>query len=162
MAKFALMKADESLPVMIVFDDSNIQLIESLFDESVAEGYTFVKRTLDEWNSGQNRFSRSGEQLWGLFSEGQLTGIGGLNQDTYVDDEMTGRVRHLYIRQASRRQKQATRLLNKITEEAAKHFKRIRLFTDNPEAAMFYEAFGFRRVDSHKVTHELTFSHRMQ
>lgn len=142
---------------LIAFSDSNYLLIESLVGESMQEGFEFVQRTVDDWNSGTNRFSQNGEGLWGLVTGSELIGIGGLNIDPYVEDAGTGRVRHLYIRQAYRRKGCAALLMNTIIERARLHFHLLRLFTTNPAAAAFYEQLGFEHLSGYKVSHVLTF-----
>jgi GNAT superfamily N-acetyltransferase len=143
---------------LLAFTGSNYLLIESLVDESKQEGFEFVQRTIDGWNSGANRFSETGEGLWGLVFGTELIGIGGLNIDPYVEDASTGRVRHLYIRRDYRRKGCATLLMNKIIEQAQLHFQILRLFTVNPAAAAFYEQFGFEHLPGYKVSHVLILS----
>ncbi|GGA81701.1 GNAT family N-acetyltransferase [Puia dinghuensis] len=138
---------------LVAFSGSNYLLIESLVDESKQEGFEFVQRTIHDWNSGTNRFSQTGEGLWGLVSGTELIGIGGLNIDPYVDDAGVGRVRHLYIRQAYRRKGCAALLMNTIIERAQLYFHILRLFTANPAAAAFYEQLGFEHLPGYKVSH---------
>jgi GNAT superfamily N-acetyltransferase len=114
-----------------------------------------VGRTIDEWNSGVNCFSEAGEGLWGLVSGGELIGIGGLNRDPYIEVAGTGRVRHLYIRHAYRRKGCATLLMQTIIDRARLHFHTLRLYTDNPAAASFYEGLGFEGTDGYKMSHVL-------
>jgi GNAT superfamily N-acetyltransferase len=144
-------------PDLITFTDSNYLMIESLAGEAKQEGFEFVQRTIDDWITGINRFSRSGEGLWGLFSGTRLIGIGGLNIDPYADDATTGRVRHLYIRHDYRRQGHASLLMSHIIGQAKLHFHQLRLFTANPAAATFYGNLGFKHLPGHKVSHVLTF-----
>jgi len=42
-----------------------------------------------------------------------------------------------------------------IINNARAHFTSLRLFTDNPFAAEFYEKLGFQNVNSYKVSHSL-------
>jgi GNAT superfamily N-acetyltransferase len=142
---------------LVAFSGSNYLLIKSLVDESKQEGFGLVQRTIDDWSSGANRFSQTGEGFWGLLLGARLIGIGGLNIDPYVEDAGTGRVRHLYIRQAYRRSGCATLLMNTIIGQARRHFDLLRLFTANPAAAAFYERLGFERLPGYKVSHVLTF-----
>jgi hypothetical protein len=46
---------------LIEFNDSNISMIESLLVEAEREGYRFVGKTIAQWQSGTNRFSKPGE-----------------------------------------------------------------------------------------------------
>ena len=93
--------------------------------------------------------------MWGVVLGTELIGIGGLNRDPYTKDANTGRVRHLYIMQAHRLKGYATLLMNVIINNARAHFTSLRLFTDNPFAAEFYEKLGFQNVNSYKVSHSL-------
>ena len=77
-------------PALIVLNDSNILLLDSLVKEAKDEGRQFVQRTIDDWHSGANRFDMAGEQLWGLASGATLIGIGGLNSDPYTEKSATG------------------------------------------------------------------------
>jgi len=140
---------------LVTFTGDNYLLIESLVDESRREGFGFVQRTIEEWTSGANRFSRTGEGLWGLVSGTELIGIGGLNVDPFIQDPGTGRVRHLYIRREYRRKGCATILMNTIIGQAKPHFHILRLFTDNPAAAALYERLGFEHLPGYKVSHLL-------
>ena len=63
-----------------------------------------VRRLVDEWGSGANRFDRPGEALFGARGAGRLLGVCGLNVDPYAGDDRVGRVRHLYVQSTSRRQ----------------------------------------------------------
>jgi GNAT superfamily N-acetyltransferase len=142
---------------LIEFSDLTFSLIDGLTDESQQEGYKFIQRTIDDWNSGANNFSKPGEKLWGLMLETTLIGIGGLNRDPYSEYPNLGRVRHLYIRKAHRRKGYATLLMNTIINEARQHFDTLHLFTDNPAASDLYETLGFQKTNGHKVSHVLNF-----
>ncbi|MBS1524773.1 MAG: GNAT family N-acetyltransferase [Bacteroidetes bacterium] len=140
---------------LIKIEESNFLLIGQLAEEAASEGYAFVQRTIDEWETGVNRFSDDGEALLGLMAGTKLIGIGGLNRDTYTEQPNIGRVRHLYIRSAYRRKGYATILMKTIINQAGQHFAMLRLFTDNPEAAVFYETLGFDKADLPKASHTL-------
>ena len=142
---------------LIEFTDVTFFLIDGLTDESRQEGYEFIQRTIDDWNSGANKFSKPGEKLWGLMLEATLIGIGGLNCDPYSEYPNLGRVRHLYIRKAHRRKGYATLLMNTIINEARHHFDTLRLFTNNPTASELYETLGFQKINRPKVSHVLNF-----
>ena len=71
--------------------------LDALLDDSERLGSRIVRRLVDEWSSGVNRFDRSGEALFGGRVEGQLVGICGFNVDPYAADDGIGRVRHLYV-----------------------------------------------------------------
>jgi GNAT superfamily N-acetyltransferase len=137
--------------------ERNLDFINPLAIEAQSEGYGFVQRTIDEWNSGINTFSKRGEILFGIFILNSCMGIGGLNVDPYIDDPSIGRIRHLYISRSYRRKGLATQLLNKIILLASKHFNLLRLYTENPSASLFYESIGFTEYRAKKVTHILRY-----
>lgn len=142
---------------LIKLSDHNYYMIEILVEESIVEGFQMVERTILDWKSGANRFSGIGESFWGLLWKGELIGIGGLNIDPYVDNVCTGRIRHLYIRKQFRRQGFAKLLMSEIVKEARQYFTKLRLYTDNSEAALFYQFLGFRPINDLKVSHQLIF-----
>lgn len=133
--------------------NQNIHLLKPLAKEADLEGHNFVQRTILEWESGRNDFSKKGEILFGIFDFALCVGIGGLNIDPYVNDSSLGRVRHLYISKKYRRMGLATQLIEKIIEVAKKHFTKLRLYTNNPSAALFYESLGFVKSNGIKETH---------
>ncbi|MBS1523364.1 MAG: GNAT family N-acetyltransferase [Bacteroidetes bacterium] len=140
---------------LIEFTDLNFTMIDSLVNEAEHNGHDFIQRTIDDWNSGANKFDKPGERLWGLVLGIELIGIGGLNCDPYTEDLNTGRVRHLYVLQAYRRKGYATLLMKVIINNARQHFTVLRLFTDNTSAAEFYEKLGFQNVNTYKASHML-------
>ena len=77
--------------------------VGELLAESERAGSRFVRRLVDEWANGANRFDRPGESLFAAWVGGRLVGVCGLNVDPYARDERIGRVRHLYVLSAFRR-----------------------------------------------------------
>lgn len=106
-----------------------------------------VRRLVDEWATGANRFDRLGEGLFGAWVDGQLVGVCGLNVDPYTGEARVGRVRHLYVLSPFRRRGVGRRLIAEVVAAARGPFDTLRLRTQNPEAARLYEALGFRRSD---------------
>lgn len=82
-----------------------------------------------------------------------VVGVCGLNRDPYDDDAATGRVRHLYVADAARRDGVGTALVRAVEDAARGSFTRLRLRTLNPRAARFYEAIGYIAVDEPACTH---------
>lgn len=134
---------------------SLIVLLEKLAVEAQLESFNFVRRTINEWKSGTNDFSKKGEILFGIFISNLCIGIGGLNVDPYVNDPSIGRIRHLYISQEHRRKGLATLLLQEIINTAMLNFETVRLYTNNPEASSFYESLGFDHSNGVKESHIL-------
>jgi GNAT superfamily N-acetyltransferase len=135
----------------------------ALIAESEAAGLRFVRRLAEEWASGANRFDRPGEALLVARIAGDVVGVCGLNVDPYVAEPRVGRVRHLYVLAAHRRQGVGRQLVNKVIETARDRFERLRLRTVNPEAARLYENLGFRRsVGGRDCTHVMELSAAVQ
>jgi len=118
--------------------------LEPLVQESLAQGFDFVHRLVTEYASGANRFDQPGEALFGVYVDQGLIAVGGLNHDLYLHDGQTGRVRHVYVLSAWRRQGAGHCLVQRIIEEARPHYRRLTLRTLNPEADPFYRALGFQ------------------
>lgn len=138
---------------IVEIDDSNISSLQKMIEESKQSGEGIVGRTVDEWLSGKNKFGNVGEKFWGLMVDNEIIGIGGLNQDPYLDDPQVGRVRHVYIMKKYRGHGLSRVLLNLIIDLAKKHYTTLRLATHNPIAASLYESLGFEKIDEIKATH---------
>jgi len=119
--------------------------VAPLIAESEQAGLRFVRRLVEEWASGRNRFDRPGEALFGALIDGHLVGVCGLNVDPYAGDPRIGRVRHLYVLTTHRRGGVGRRLVGAVVAAARGPFATLRLSTANPAAARLYEALGFRR-----------------
>ncbi|HEU4557113.1 MAG TPA: GNAT family N-acetyltransferase [Longimicrobium sp.] len=117
--------------------------IEPLADESMREGFRFVRRLLDEHASGQVRFDGLGEVLLGVFDGDELLAIGGVTRDSYGGDATVGRVRHVYVRPSHRGRGVGARLIGALEEHARRHFTALVLRTDTDAAARFYETLGY-------------------
>lgn len=130
--------------------------LTSLVDESVSEGHKFVKKLLDEYEDGSNRFNRLGESLFVAKINGEVIGIGGLNIDPYLELNDVGRVRHLYVLPRYRRSGAGKKLLGEIIKEAKKYFRTLTLYTENPIADHLYRSLGFSTAEEiHKASHVL-------
>ncbi|HQV04614.1 MULTISPECIES: GNAT family N-acetyltransferase [unclassified Novosphingobium] len=117
------------------------------------EGYAFMDRLIEHWESGSNRFDRPGEQYFIVRKHGQLVAAGGLNRDPYCDKEGIGRVRHVYVAPDARRGGAGTALMVEILSAARGHFTLLRLRTTTDRGAAFYEALGFARSDATDASH---------
>ncbi len=116
--------------------------MSGLLQESESEGFRFIRRLVDDYASGANRFADPGEALYGAYSPG-LVGICGLNRDPYLSDPDMGRVRHLYVVRSFRRAGFGRSLIETLIADARRHFRLLALRTTNPEAGRFYRALGF-------------------
>lgn len=125
----------------------------ALVAESEASGLRFVRRLVEEWTSGANRFDRPGEALFVARTAGEVVGVCGLNVDPYAPGQDVGRVRHLYVLSAHRRLGVGRRRVTEVIEAARSRFDSLHLRTENPAAAQLYEWLGFRRVGAGAYTH---------
>jgi GNAT superfamily N-acetyltransferase len=116
----------------------------ALFAESEAAGNQFVRRLVDEWEAGVNRFSRPGEALFVAKCDGQTVGVCGLNIDPYLDDVSVGRVRNVYVLAAWRRKGVGRRLVEHAMAAGRGNFVRLRLRAERAGPARLYESLGFR------------------
>lgn len=114
-----------------------------LLAASESEGFRFVRRVLDEWRSGINRFANPGEALFGAFCDGTLAGVCGLMRDPYADQDGVGRLRNLYVLPRFRGRGLGALLTRAVIAQAAKGFAVLRLRAGTEGAARLYERLGF-------------------
>jgi GNAT superfamily N-acetyltransferase len=120
------------------------------------EGHRFVRRLLEEWRTGANRFSAPGEGLFVAEVGTAVVGVCGLTVDPFAGDPTVGRVRHLYVAPSFRRAGVGSELVSRVTHAARRgSFVRLRLRTGSREASDFYRACGFKPADGDTWTHEL-------
>jgi GNAT superfamily N-acetyltransferase len=136
-------------------NDLSLGAFALLIAESERAGFRFVRRLADEWADGVNRFDKPGEALFAAWVGGQLVGVCGLNVDPYVGDDRVGRVRRLYVLAEYRGLGIGSRLVDAVVRAARGRFLSLRLRTESPAAAAFYERLGFRRVELPDCTHVL-------
>ncbi|HEY7653522.1 MAG TPA: GNAT family N-acetyltransferase [Methylomirabilota bacterium] len=125
-----------------------------LVAESEQAGLRFVRRLVEEWAGGRNRFDRPGEACFAALVDGRLVGVCGLNVDPYTAEPGVGRVRHLYVLSAYRKLGVGARLVAEVIAAGRGPFGMLRLSTQNEAAARLYERMGFRRcADVADCTH---------
>jgi GNAT superfamily N-acetyltransferase len=130
--------------------------LDELRAEARAEGYNFIERLANEWQSRMNRFDAPGEMLCGHLENGLLVATGGLNRDPFAGRAEVGRIRRVYVRPAWRGKGIGTALLSVLIEEARRNFSCVRLRAENPGAARLYERLGFESIADANATHILT------
>lgn len=133
--------------------------LQPLREEAAAQSFEFVGRLIDEFANGRNRFDKSGEALFIVRNGDALAGMGGLNIDHYANNPGVGRVRHVYVLDAQRRQGAGRALLMTTMTAAFESFDELRLRTNTTEGALFYESLGFApamNIDS--ATHIFRFA----
>jgi GNAT superfamily N-acetyltransferase len=126
-------------------DELPLDRFAALLAESEASGYRFLRRVVDEWDSGANRFARPGEALLIAEKDGRWVGVCGLSIDPYLDDPRVGRVRNVYVLADHRRAGIGRRLVEEAIARSRGRFDRLRLRGEEEGPARLYESLGFRR-----------------
>ena len=140
-------------------DHLSLNRFAEMLAESEASGYRFLRRVVDEWESGFNRFSRPGEALLIAELSGRWVGVCGLSIDPYLDDPRVGRVRNVYVLAECRRMGIGRRLVEEAIARARGHFHMLRLRGEEERPARLYESLGFRsRQGIPNCTHILEWS----
>ncbi|WP_219375865.1 GNAT family N-acetyltransferase [Bacillus mycoides] len=129
--------------------------IDHLIEESTKEGFNFLIKLINEYESKRNAFSKTGECLYGIFRGDTLIGIGGLNQDPYTKDNKIGRLRRFYISKDYRRIGLGKLLLKKLLSRAEKYFHVVVLHSDTKQGDEFYSANGFVKSGNYKGSSHL-------
>jgi len=130
------------------------QAMDALVEEGIQDGFRFISRLKQDWQSGTNRFSAEGEALFGAFDAGRLIAIGGINRQSGD----CGRVRRIYVMKTHRRRGIGCQLVRRILDIASHHYARVVLRTDSEAADRFYVALGFvRQAADGGSTHALEF-----
>ena len=147
-------KGQDNLPSIRKIErlPEQIRMLEA---QAIAEGFRFLTRLITEWDDHANRFDQPGECLLGVFCEGQLVAVGGLNRDPYAPPG-TGRLRRIYVAPAVRGRNVGKALVQQLLDHARAQFQSVRLSTDTPEAAAFYLRCGFHQVVDDTATHTKT------
>lgn len=130
--------------------------ITHLIEASLTEGFNFLARLMEKWESGENRFEKPNERLYQIEVEGEIIGIGGINNDPYCNNNKHGRIRHLYIHPNHRGKGLGKKIVQTIIVDFRGSYEKFTLRTKREKASKFYEAIGFMRVyDSETNTHEM-------
>jgi GNAT superfamily N-acetyltransferase len=120
--------------------------LAALVEESHAEGFRFLIRFEQEFQSGLVRFAGPVETLLGAFEDSALIGMAGLTRDPYSGDPRTGRLRHVYLLPGWRGRGIGKALIAEIEHRARAHFLTLVLRTDTPAAATFYRTLGYEQL----------------
>lgn len=134
-----------------------LEALRSILDSSIAEGYDFIQKLWDEYQSGVNTFRDNGAVLLGVYEDGQLVGIGGVHPDPYLKDATIGRIRHVYVMPDHRRGGIGGELVRALIARSSDTFRAFTLRTMTEHGRAFYSAIGFSdapRFDN--ATHWIT------
>lgn len=121
----------------------SLELLQPLLDASLREGYTFIQKLWDEYESGAVPFTEPGALLLGGFVDSQLAAVGGVHPDPYLNVPTIGRIRHVYVQPQLRRHGVGALLVQALMAQSAAHFTTFTLRTMTEHGCAFYEALGF-------------------
>ena len=124
-----------------------------LVSESESEGFQFVRRFKDDFDSKLNTFSKHGEAFFVATIDDSLIAIGGVN-NWGTDKDKIGRLRRFYVSKAFRNNGVGRRLLDRIETHAFEYFDTLVLYTETSEASNFYLNRGYTGVVAQKVSHQ--------
>lgn len=136
-----------------LLDRTDFEEIRRLAATAESEGFRFLHRLVEDL---QNRPARLDPPTWFFLcvvDNNAIIGVGGITPDPYSGDPAVGRVRHLYIHPSWRRSGLGRRLLHELETRASGCYSLLRLRTDNPAAARFYETLGYSPVHEDTATH---------
>ncbi|MBZ0291065.1 MAG: GNAT family N-acetyltransferase [Anaerolineae bacterium] len=119
------------------------EALQPLLVSSLDEGYTFIHKLWDEYQSGENTFSDNGAILLGGYEGDQLVGIGGVHVDPYLKIATIGRVRHVYVLPSYRRSGIGKKLVQALIDRTSHHFTVFTLRTMTEHGQAFYKSLGF-------------------
>jgi GNAT superfamily N-acetyltransferase len=124
-----------------------------------AEGTRNVRRLIEQWRRGEERFDRSGERLLvAVTDSGEVVGIGGLTLCPTVPGAL--RVRRFYVHPAWRRRGVARQIASTLLAQWPPGVAQITCNARASAAApQFWEAMSFEPTDVVGLTHVLTKSH---
>lgn len=123
--------------------DLPLDNLDDLLWESKRTGFNAVQRLITNWASGANRFDCPGEAFFIAWRENCMVGVCGLNVDPYANSPHIGRVRHLYVTLAHRRQGIGRALVKQVITVAQPNFAQLHVRTYSQIADRFYRSLGF-------------------
>jgi GNAT superfamily N-acetyltransferase len=132
---------------------SDIHDVRRIARSASAEGFEFLQRFLSELEAESVVLNSAGEFFLGFVEDGGVVAVGGVTPDPYLNDPLTGRLRHLYVQPDHRRTSVGRQLVRELERRAANVYSTLRLRTDSQLAAEFYLAVGYDPVMDATATH---------
>jgi GNAT superfamily N-acetyltransferase len=118
--------------------------------DAKADGHAHLTRLSGEFAKDPAMF----HAIFTAYIDGELAGIGATTDEPTVTSQPTWRMRRLYVHRKFRRQKIAYAIATALLQEAAKEVRAVTVHAGSDEAAQFWEAIGFRRVNGGSWSHE--------
>lgn len=120
--------------------------------DATLEGYRFIERLHEEWQSGAVRFEGPGETLIVAMADGGCAAVGGLTVDPVVEGAL--RVRRFYVRPAFRGNGLGRRLAGMLLEHAGGSTALLTVNAGTDAASHFWERMGFVPAKLGGITHQ--------
>ena len=131
----------------------DLPALRGLAIESETDGFRFLARFVAEMDSGQRSMDQPAHYFVGAFIDNTLTAVGGVTLDPYTELPGIGRIRHVYVARDSRRNGIGRALVTALEAHGFETYATLRLRTDTPAAAKFYESLGYERTGDPNATH---------
>lgn len=146
--------------IIKTLDDPLSADFASLAVAAEGEGFAHMRRVIDEWTEGTNRFDKAGEKLLCVYDEGLLVAVGGINHEFSRADWL--RMRRFYVLPQHRGKGVARLLATQLIEHARNHTTTITVHAgvhaSDERAGLFWQAMGFRPLVREQYTHILEFA----
>ena len=117
------------------------------------EGHGMVKRLLNDFRSGANRFDRPGEALFVHLAASSAMAVGGLNLEPETCYGKAGRIRRLYVLPDRRGRGLARSLIEATMAFASGYHEVLTVNVGTLPARGLYEHLGFAPVEHPRITH---------
>ncbi|WJH41318.1 GNAT family N-acetyltransferase [Aliirhizobium terrae] len=130
--------------------------VAPLAEAAERDGYSHISRLVEEWESGSNRFNKSGEMLLGAFDGPSIIAIGGMTIELSRSDWL--RMRRFYVLPDFRGRGIARLLASRLLAHARGYAPTVTVHAGDARAALFWQAMGFRPFVRDTYTHILDFA----
>ena len=134
-------------------DHSDLQALRDLAVVARNEGFQFLDRLVAAMENETVSLDGTEEFFMCITEHGRIVGVGGITADPYAGEPDVGRIRHVYVHPNARRAGLGRDLLAALEQRAPRTYGTLRLRTDTPAAASFYEALGYRPIVNRHATH---------
>lgn len=124
--------------------------LSNLLQISEADGYVQVRRLINDWESGKNRFDKLGECFYVTTDDqDQVVAVCGLSDN----GEKHGRLRRLYVHPDYRKRGIGKKLSQACIDHGLQTFENIVVNAGGEMAVRFYENWGWHQIEGERVTH---------
>ena len=125
---------------------------QELLETSLGEGFGMVRRLIEEYESGENRFNKPEEALY-VVRDRSIVGVGGITREPDLRMKDAGRIRRVYVAPSHRGKGYGRLLVTRLVTEGLEHFTSITCNVGKLPAWTFYEHLGFAPIQGYSFTH---------